>query len=99
MYAPLESLLPCSRRLGGIAPPRSFHLLVMTWPDGRMVSVTPRLTRRIISGLYCFSTFLLSALGQGVFESHHTRFTALLTRMRLTFTHSAGAGIAPGLYQ
>jgi hypothetical protein len=52
-----------------------------------------------IGQLYSLSTRLLLALGQGVFASHHTRFTAPLTRTLRTLTHSAGAGSAPGLYQ
>ena len=38
------------------------------------------------------------ALGHGVGESHQTVFTASLTRMRRTVTHSAGDGTGLGLY-
>lgn len=52
-----------------------------------------------MSSLYSLRTFRLSALGHGVLLSHQTRLTAPFTRILRTFTHSAGAGKAPGLYQ
>jgi len=47
----------------------------MTWPDGRTVAFTPRLLRRIMSGLYSLRTFKFPAFGHGVFENHQTYST------------------------
>src|SRR5215467_1145062 len=90
-----------SSTLEGMDPPASTlaKLGLMAWPDGRVVRRTPRRLSRSISVLYALSTARLSALGQGVLDSHHTYSTESLTRMRRTVTHSAGIGILAGLNQ
>src|SRR3990172_4599865 len=90
-----------STTLEGIDPPASILSKVdlMLWPDGRTVVLTPRWFSRIISLLYDFKTFLLSAFGHDVVESHQTYSTESLIRTRRTLTHSAGVGILAGLYQ
>src|SRR5258706_1122615 len=89
-----------STTFGGIAPPWSLSKEPrITCPDGRTVGLTPRRLNRIMSGLYSFSTRMLLAFGQGVFENHQTYSTESLTRIRRTVTHSAGIGILAGLYQ
>src|SRR5882672_3887843 len=90
-----------SKTLDGIDPPASTlsKLERMLCPLGRTVARTPRRFSRIISALYGFKTFLLSALGHGVFPSHQTCSTESFTLMRRTVTHSAGIGSFAGLYQ
>ncbi len=75
------------------------QLALITCPEGRVVSFTPRAFKRSMSALYGFNTFKLLAFGCGVFESHQTCSTESFTRTRRTVTHSAGTGIFAGLYQ
>ena len=48
---------------------------------------------------YACKTFELSDFGKADNESQKMYSTESLTRIRRTFTHSAGAGIFAGLYQ
>ena len=84
----------------GIEPPRSWENFgVMLWPDGRFVCLMPRRINRSMSLLYFWRTRELSALGNLDGDNQKMYSTESLTRIRRTFTHSAGAGILAGLYQ
>ena len=52
-----------------------------------------------MSSEYGTRTLRLYAFGRSVFLSHQHGSTESFTRMRWTFTHSAGVGIFAGLYQ
>src|SRR5205814_2907788 len=83
-----------SKTFAGIAPPASTLSNVdrILWPLGRTAVRMPRRFNLIISELYAFNTFLLSALGQAVFANHHNCSTESRTLIRRTVTHSAGIG-------
>src|SRR5690606_38487099 len=92
-YALLLSVLAIARRFGGIAAPLSTRKLsLMSCPLGLNLGWYPFCRSSSIESLYGQGTLRLLALGQGVFESHHTQFTASFTRIRRTVTHSAGDG-------
>lgn len=52
-----------------------------------------------MESLYGARTRRLVAFGHGVGESHQMQFTASLTRIRRTLTHSAGVGSLDGFHQ
>src|SRR5271165_5215813 len=88
--------------LGAIAPPWSFKnpRSEITWPDGRR----PALYRCVfssflISELYGVNTRLLSALGVGLLDIHHTWVKESFNLTLFTFTHAAGPGSRAGLWQ
>src|SRR5271165_4600112 len=83
----------------GIDPPRSRNFFVMICPLGLTLGRYPFSSNRFMSGEYSFRTCWLFAFGQGVFDNHQTHSTASFTRILRTFTHSAGDGSLPGLYQ
>ena len=111
MYALLLSLFPqrnmsvyslCSTSitLPGIAPPlSSANEPLMIWPEGRLVLATPFLMRRLMSLLYSPNTRRLYAFGNIDGDNQKMYSVESFTRMRRTFTHSAGAGIFAGLNQ
>jgi hypothetical protein len=98
-YSELLSLLPRAMRLEGIEPPwLRENLLVMLCPLGRRSAITARENSFHVLAVG-LSTARLSARGQGVRDNHQTYSTESLTRIRRTFTHSAGAGSLAGLNQ
>src|SRR2546427_3397827 len=85
-------------RLGGMAPPllRGNFRPITSCPDGCLAGLQPRFKSVLMVALYGCKTRRLSALGQGVGESHQRQLTASLTRMGRTVTHSAGVGSLAG---
>src|SRR5882724_4471087 len=97
-YRLLLSVFARVSRFGGIEPPLSFwNLVLMSCPEGRNFALYPFFRRTCMLSLYGWRTFLLFADAIGSRTSHHTVFTASLSRRRRTVTHSAGVGRRAGL--